>query len=248
MKSGYEQHFKKIKSAARGERPMSPPRSSPSPVAKPVAKSRPKKIRQGNAWGFIFMSSVGLICAVLGMLYADEVESFTQRVEIGWLGHARAQEAPAQTAKNPVASPSEPTTGGVTREPAAVDVDHLRNLVDRKKELDAREAEIVRQEGELSQLKVELESRLKDLERMRSEITLILADRVKTDDTKVDNLVQMYSNMRPPQAAKVFETMDEDLAVEILVRMKKKNAADIMNLLPAEKAQLFTERYAGYKK
>jgi flagellar motility protein MotE (MotC chaperone) len=58
----------------------------------------------------------------------------------------------------------------------------------------------------------------------------------------------MYSNMKPPQAAKVFETMDEDLVVEILGRMKKKNAADIMNLLKPEKAQIISEKYAGYKR
>ncbi|MNL86247.1 hypothetical protein D3C87_2148790 [compost metagenome] len=54
--------------------------------------------------------------------------------------------------------------------------------------------------------------------------------------------------MKAPQAAKIFETMDEDLGVEILGRMKKKNAADIMNLLKPEKAQIFTEKFAGYKR
>jgi flagellar motility protein MotE (MotC chaperone) len=60
-------------------------------------------------------------------------------------------------------------------------------------------------------------------------------------------LVQVYSNMKPNQAAKVFETMDEDLVIEILGRMKKKNAADILNLVKVDKAQKFSERYAGYR-
>ncbi len=77
----------------------------------------------------------------------------------------------------------------------------------------------------------------------------MLEDRVKVDDQKSRyGLVQMYSNMKAPQAAKVFETMDEDLAVEILGRMKKKNAADIMNLLKPEKAQVLSEMFAGYKR
>jgi len=54
--------------------------------------------------------------------------------------------------------------------------------------------------------------------------------------------------MKPAQAAKVFETMDEDLAVEILGKMKKKNAAEVMNLIKPEKAQVFSEKYAGYKR
>ena len=54
--------------------------------------------------------------------------------------------------------------------------------------------------------------------------------------------------MKPQQAAKVFETMDEDLAVEIIGRMKRKPAAEILNLLKAEKAQVISEKYTGYKR
>jgi flagellar motility protein MotE (MotC chaperone) len=89
---------------------------------------------------------------------------------------------------------------------------------------------------------------LKDLEDVRRGISSVLEEKVKGDDKKIDTLVQMYSDMKPPQAAKVFETMDEDLAVDILGRMKKKNAADIMNLLKSEKAQVLSEKFAGYKR
>jgi flagellar motility protein MotE (MotC chaperone) len=93
-----------------------------------------------------------------------------------------------------------------------------------------------------------LEKRLQELEQTRKVISQVLEEKVQTDDKKVETLVQMYSNMKPQQAAKVFETMDEDLAVEILGRMKKKNAAEIMKLIKAEKAQIFSEKYAGYKR
>ncbi len=53
--------------------------------------------------------------------------------------------------------------------------------------------------------------------------------------------------MKPNQAAKIFETMDEDLVIEILTKMKKKTAADILNLIKVEKAQLFAEKFAGYR-
>ena len=76
---------------------------------------------------------------------------------------------------------------------------------------------------------------------------LLLEDKIKADDSKVDTLVQMYTNMKPQQAAKVFETLDEDLVIEILSRMKKKSAADILNLVKADKAQVLSERYTGYR-
>ena len=82
----------------------------------------------------------------------------------------------------------------------------------------------------------------------QTETLIIDSQDFQADDKKVETLVQVYSNMKPQQAAKVFETMDEDLAVEIMGRMKKKNAAEIMNLIKPEKAQIFSEKYAGYKR
>ena len=81
----------------------------------------------------------------------------------------------------------------------------------------------------------------------RTKISSVLEEKIKADDVKVETLVQMYSNMKPPQVAKVFETLDEDLVIEILSRMKKKVAGDILNLVKPEKAQIFAERFAGYR-
>ena len=53
--------------------------------------------------------------------------------------------------------------------------------------------------------------------------------------------------MKPQSAAKVFEEIDEDLAVEVLGKMKKKQMAEILNLLKPDKAQRLSERFAGYK-
>jgi flagellar motility protein MotE (MotC chaperone) len=128
------------------------------------------------------------------------------------------------------------------------DIDHFAKLNDRKKEIDLREEELNRLEAELQNQKKELEAKMKKLEETRGQISTTLEDRVKVDEQKVDTLVQMYSNMKPSNAAKIIETIDEDLAVEVLGKMKKKNAAEIMNLLKPEKAQVLSEKYAGYKK
>lgn len=129
----------------------------------------------------------------------------------------------------------------------STETDHLLTLAQRKKELDERDEEVKQLESQVQEQKKELEKKIVELEEMRRKIASILEERVKVDEQKIDTLVQMYSTMRAPQAAKIFETMDEGLVVEILGRMKKKNAADVMNLIKAEKAQIFSERLAGYR-
>ncbi len=127
------------------------------------------------------------------------------------------------------------------------EINHLSKLNERKRELDAREEELGKLEQELAAQRESVEKKMAELEATRKNISAVLEEKVQADDKKVENLVQVYSTMKPPQAAKALEEMDETLAIEIIGRMKKKNAAEIMNLIKPEKVKVFTEKYAGYK-
>ena len=181
------------------------------------------------------------------------MESALQKIEISFgLAEAQAEasvtpasdskKADQEVVKSEGASESQLVKNSETDE-----LDKLYKLTERKKELDLKEEELNKKAKEIDAQKIYVEQKLKELEEYRAKISNLLQDRVKTDATKIENLVQIYSNMRPNQAAKVFETMDEDLVIEILAKMKKKTAADVLNLMKAEKAQLFAERYAGYR-
>ncbi len=265
MKTGYDQFFKDArKVATKGAASAKPLRldmSREELVEKELrsrigVKARTKK-KKPFPWKLTAFSFVGLLIALYGFQNYEKVEKYARNIEISLLGTANAVEKPAPKAeakKEAAASEAKSDSASESSEDAKrelasdTSVDHLQKLIDRKKELDMREEELNRLEQELQVQKVELEKRMKELEEMRSKISTILDDKVKADEQKIDSLVQMYSSMRAPQAAKIFESMDEDLAVEILGRMKKKNAADIMNLLKAEKAQSFSEKFAGYKR
>lgn len=261
MKSGYDQFFKNARQVADKQGGVKF-NKSPSPrlqldlasedmeqqIRRRMKMTSTKKKKKSTVpWKMVGVSFVGFLVAIWGFQNHEEVESIIKRVEFQMTGEAVASspapDAPAAPATKPAAEAA-PADAPMS----TVEIDHLKKLNDRKKELDAREEELNRMEAELQTQKVDLEKRLKDLEEMRTKISGILENRVKIDEQKVDTLVQMYTNMKAPQAAKVFETMDEDLAVEILGRMKKKNAADIMNLLKPEKAQILSEMFAGYKR
>jgi flagellar motility protein MotE (MotC chaperone) len=259
MKSGYDQFFKNARKAANqqsGPRPRLQldlsSENAEAQIRRRMKMGPPAKRKKKSSvpWKMVGVSFLGFFVAIWGFQNYEQVENFIQRVEFQMTGEAVAQpEAPAPAAPEAGAAAGvEDAAPKAKTVLSSAEIDHLQKLNERKKELDAREEELNRMEGELQVQKVELEKRLKDLEEMRTKISTMLDDRGKADDQKVDTLVQMYSNMKAPQAAKVFETMDEDLAVEILGRMKKKNAADIMNLLKPEKAQILSEMFAGYKR
>jgi len=273
MKNGYDQHFKKAQKIAfngapRPSLPQSqaqPKRKVQSQDAKALAtelrtRMRPQmlkkpKVQKPISWKLAGFSLIGLIVTTIGLLKADEIEKYAKSVEVSFLGTAHAEEAkPAAPAVKPAdaaaaADKEKKAEESVAKKDYSEDeINHFAKLNERKRELDAREEELNRMEQEIQTQKSELEKRLAELENTRRNISSVLDEKVQGDDKKIDNLVQMYSTMKPQQAAKALEEMDEGLAIEILGRMKKKNAAEVMNLVKSEKVKTFSEKYAGYKR
>jgi flagellar motility protein MotE (MotC chaperone) len=248
MKSGYDQFF--IKAKENSSQPEL--KATSSKYANIVSQKRADKKKNKKSFPIMPIFSFGACILAVFLLIEkfDDIESFISKIEIG-LGTAQAETTPTTPAATPA---TEQVTGASVEAPTAAvgetkedNADYLFKLAERKKELDLREEEINKKSLEVNKQKLEIEAKLKELEASREKIASMLKERISSDSQKVDNLVQVYSNMKPNQAAKVFETMDEDLVIEILGRMKKKSAADILNLVKVEKAQKFSERYAGYR-
>jgi flagellar motility protein MotE (MotC chaperone) len=269
MRNGYDQHFKKAqKIAAEGNSPRpTVKRSVQSQDAKVLAQQlrqrvRPKlqkKTKKSIPWKLAGLSFLGLIVAAAGLHNAEEIEKYAKRIEFSLIGKTYAEEPkakPAEKSEKEAGDKAAKAAEGEKKEDSSVakkeysedEINHFAKLNERKRELDAREEELNRMEQELQTQKTELDKRLTELESTRRNISSVLEEKVQADDKKVENLVAMYSNMKPQQAAKAFEEMDEGLAIEILGRMKKKNAAEIMNLVKAEKVKVLSEKYAGYKR
>lgn len=236
MKTGYDQHFKKVKQTTKVA-------GSEVRVA-PLGRKRSKKNLH-----FPVMPLLSFVMIAAGGLLALEnfeyIESLFKKIEIGM--------ETAQAVESPKPAESVAPVGGIDQKTVPIeakkadDADYLFKLAERKKQLDQREEELNKLAAQIEKQKAEVAANLTRLEEVRGKISAALEEKIRTDDTKVETLVQMYSNMKPQQAAKVFETLDEDLVIEILGRMKKKNAAEILNLVKPEKAQVLAERYAGYR-
>ncbi len=248
MSQSYDQFFKKVKQNTTGQTVKKP--VDVSALAKQMKKAKTetkiknKKFPATQFFLFLLFSG-GFFLAVENF---DQIETYVKKIEIG-LGEAQALEKPAET-KIPTATDEKSVEAKTEAkaEPKSVDEsDFLFKLAERKKELDQREEDLNKKSAEIAKQKTEIESKLVQLEEYRTKISTLLKDRIAADSSKVDTLVQVYSNMKPIQAAQVFEKMDEDLVIEILSRMKKKSAADILNLIKTEKSQVFAEKYAGYR-
>lgn len=259
VKSGAKFQLDARREQGMSRAPMSPEEQLREMLAERVKEKRKSITRKRQKFPVFptICLVVATVSAAVGYFAPESVDGLLNRVEIGFLGQASAappeakSTAPAPTqAEKPAETKAEPASEEVpdVRSWSAEELSFFNKLNDRKKELDLREAELNKLEEELQRQKVTLDQKIKELEAMRTQISQTLKARVETDQEQVEKLVQFYSNMKPQQAAKVIETINEDLAVEVLDKMKKKNAAEIMNLMDAQKAKRLSEVLTGYQR
>lgn len=271
MKTGYDQFFKKVQKNSKTAKPVDlKKQSAPSNSedlkkliqhrAKAIARNKQRKLNRQFPLSAAGTLIVFLSIGILGFYQQEEVIAALENVEIKVFGTATAADpattksAKSEQSKSPDKANDAETkvegakveaaeSAGLSKEEIAL----FKGLQDRSRQLDQREAELKKVEEELQRQRETLEKRLSEIEGVRRSIASQLEEKVKVDKERVEQLVQFYSTMKPQQAAKIIESLNEDLAVEVLVKMKKKSAAEIMNLINAEKAQRLSESFAGYK-
>jgi flagellar motility protein MotE (MotC chaperone) len=271
VKTGYDQFFKKVQKNSPKPKPVSLKRETSATSAEDLkklvqqrsqilARNKRRRLNRQFPVSAAMTLMVFLSLGIFGFYQQDKVIEALDSIEIKVFGAASASDAaPKKAAKedsshtaNKEKSADAKVEGDKKAEaaPSGLSEEELslfKGLHERSIALDQREAELKKMEEELQRQREALEKRLSEIDGVRRNIASQLEEKVKVDKERVEQLVQFYSTMKPQQAAKIIESLNEDLSVEVLVKMKKKNAADIMNLINSEKAQRLSERFAGYK-
>lgn len=137
----------------------------------------------------------------------------------------------------------------VTDQPAAQVAPDLQvlltELLRREKRLEQREQAMRDKERALEIANQAIETRLVTLQQAEEDLreTLALAD--KAAETDLIRLTDMYQNMKPKDAAALFETMEPSFAAGFLSRMPPDAAAGVLAGLTPEAAYTISVVMAG---
>ena len=200
------------------------------------------------AWVFINPEKIDHLVEVLDKI---ELSATTAASAANGVESPKKNTPSAEANKeNSSATKAEPSAENkeAAKESIPQDLSYLSKLNERSQALDQREKELNELEEELQRQKGEVDRRISELEEIRRQIASTLKEQVEVDQQRVAKLVELYSNMKPKQAADVIANLTDDLAISVLAGMKKKSAAAIMDLLPAERAKLLSEKLTGYKR
>ncbi|MDD5672689.1 MAG: hypothetical protein PHC61_00875 [Chitinivibrionales bacterium] len=116
-------------------------------------------------------------------------------------------------------------------------------LQDERAAVEAKKQEMQQEEARLNMLKQEVETKTGDLAGERAKIEKLVGVSDSLDKKRIGQLAKVYSAMRAAEAARILETLDDNLIVKILGAMSDdRQKAKIMSALSPEKATKVSEK------
>lgn len=103
-------------------------------------------------------------------------------------------------------------------------------------DLNAREQALAKKEAELKALEAQVDQKLTTLRELEIRMQNLIDSAASIQDEKMAHLIDVYSNMKPKQAAVVLQTLEEPIAVRILAGMSGRKAGEILSSVRADRA------------
>lgn len=126
--------------------------------------------------------------------------------------------------------------------------DVYKDLAERRKQLDEREKTLTEREALIEAGQKELDRKYKELTGLRDEIQGLLKQQSEEEDARLNSLVKIYTGMKPKDAARIFNTLDMDILVEVVGRMPEAKTSPILAAMEADRARALTALLAEQKK
>lgn len=138
---------------------------------------------------------------------------------------------------------SEAATAAEAAPPDATSLPRLASLLHKQRQsLSAREAALALREEQLRQVRQEVEQRLRELQTLQSRILDAIEEEKRIKGENQRHLAATLEAMPPDKAGKLLEKMEEEIAVQLLKRLKGKEAGAILTNLAPDKAARLSQR------
>lgn len=127
---------------------------------------------------------------------------------------------------------------------SATELEVLQSLQKRRLYLESRESDLTFKENNLGALEKTIENKVNQLKTLQDQIQSILVDYKKRDEDKMEAIVKVYENMKPQEAAAIFEQIEMPILLDVSERMKEVKLAPILAKMDPYKAKELTVELA----
>ena len=157
-----------------------------------------------------------------------------------------SEEGAAKEEANPAVSTELETT--TNRHFSESELDLLNKLASRRRELARWERNIQIKEEVLNATEKRINEQIAQIESMRKQVAKLLGEYNEKEDTKIRSLVKIYENMKPKDAARIFDEVEMPVLLLVLDKMSEKKAAPILAGMNPKKAKQITVELAEQRR
>ncbi len=177
-----------------------------------------------------------------------EVAAATEATEEGALQEPAQQNASDQNQHSPKSQESDwHDAGEADYMEMGIDMKLFEDLADRRKTIEKREKQLMAREALLKAAEQELDQKYRELQILRGELEALLQKQSDEEEARIQSLVKIYEGMKSGDAARIFNSLDIDVLVEVMSRMSERKLAPILADMNPDRAQAITILLAQQK-
>ena len=198
------------------------------------------------AGGLLFLKAVGLLSGDMAgprtvRAQDTSIPGIESPADANLVTGATPAAAPAAAAP-----PPPPQAVPANQQPAISSSERaiLERLQERRQELDTRQRELEMRENLLRATERRMEQRINELRELESRITGLEQRRDEAEQTRFRGVVSMYESMRPKDAARIFDSLDMSVLIEVARAMRPPKLADVIAQMQPEPAKRLTTELA----
>lgn len=124
------------------------------------------------------------------------------------------------------------------------ELDVLQKLAARRAELDKRQHDLDTRARLLQATEKRIDAKIAELKGIQATVDGLLKQHDKQKDEQLQSLVKIYENMKPKDAARIFEQLDMSVLLDVIERMHERKVAPILAAMSPAKAKVVTAALA----
>ncbi len=121
----------------------------------------------------------------------------------------------------------------------------LESLGKRRENLNEQEGQLDLREKLLRATEERIEKKMSELKKLGESIDTKVREQQEQEDQEVANLVAMYENMKPKDAARIFDRLRMPVLLKVVRRMNPRKMSGVLAKMDPERAEDLTVAIAG---
>ena len=192
-------------------------------------------------------SNADIITGTVGAAKDDKSESKAkgEGAEAGKDSKSGAPVGGGKDASPAVSSNGTVIANGGAPGPSAAERAILERLSERRQELDKRARELDIREGLIAEAEKRVEGKLAEIKEAQAQLNVDTGKKNEADAARFKGLVAMYENMKPRDAAKIFDRLEVEVLLAVASQINPRRMADILAQMAPDSAEKLTVELAN---